>query len=419
MKRSLAARRPRLYYGWVIVLTLSLTELVSWGIVYYAFAVFLKPMERDLGWSRAELTGAFSLSLLVAGLAALPVGRWIDRHGTRLLMTAGSCAGALLVFAWSRVSSLPALYAIWAGLGIVGAAVLYEPAFATVAVWFRRRRHGALTVVTLFGGLASVIFLPLTHRLVEACGWRQALEILALVLAVATVPLHALLLRRRPADLGLEPDGEVREEEHARQEPAGIAPRVALRSLTFWCLALAFVLSSFSINAVLVHLIPYLVERGFDDAFAAGAAGLIGGMQIPGRALFAPISARAPRRWVTAAIFLVQTAALGLLPWVAGKGSVYLFVVLFGMGNGMVTLARASRVAEIFGTAYYATLAGALALCITLGRALGPVGAAWLYEGLGRYELVFGLLAGASALAAVSGFAAEARVNRVGGPARS
>src|SRR5215211_5051919 len=105
-------RTRRLYYGWIIVAALAVTELTSWGVQYYAFAVFLRPMETDLGWSRSAMTGAFSLALLVSGLVALPMGKWLDRHGPRLLMTVGSGAATVLVLAWSRVESLPFFYLI-------------------------------------------------------------------------------------------------------------------------------------------------------------------------------------------------------------------------------------------------------------------------------------------------------------------
>src|SRR5688572_19298616 len=139
-------QRRRPYYGWVLVAALGVTETVSWGILYYAFTVFLQPMEAELGWSRAALTGAFSLAVLVSGLAAVPVGHVLDRHGARALMTVGSCAGTLLVLAWALVEHLVVFYSIWVGIGLAMAAVLYDPAFAVVTVWFRRLRGRALTV---------------------------------------------------------------------------------------------------------------------------------------------------------------------------------------------------------------------------------------------------------------------------------
>src|SRR5579875_203390 len=200
--------RGRVFYGWKLVIGLSWTELISWGVLYYAFSVFITPMRKQLGWSTAEITGALSAGLLVAGTAAIPVGRWVDRHGTRWLMTIGSCLAVGLVVAWSRVSALGAFYLVWIGVGLAMSAVLYEPAFAVIAVWFRRRRDRALTILTFVAGLASVIFLPLTNWLVEVYGWRTALDALAIILAVGTIPVHALLLRHRPADAGLLPDGD-------------------------------------------------------------------------------------------------------------------------------------------------------------------------------------------------------------------
>jgi MFS family permease len=158
------------YYGWAIAGTLAVTETVSWSVLYYAFAVFLVPMQEELGWSRTALTGAYSLGLLVSGLAAPLVGHWLDRHGPRGLMTIGSTAGAALLLVWGSVEDLLVFYLVWVGLGLSMAATLYEPAFAVLAKWFERDRARALLLVTLAGGLASTIFLPLSAWLVEAQG---------------------------------------------------------------------------------------------------------------------------------------------------------------------------------------------------------------------------------------------------------
>jgi MFS family permease len=151
-----AVHRPGgLYYGWLLVGTLGITETISWGVLYYAFSVFLTPMETDLGWSRAATTGAFSLALVISGVSAIPVGRWLDRRGPRLLMTVGACAGTLLTLIWSRTNDLPSFYLLWAAIGLVMATVLYEPAFAVVAVWFEHKRTRALTAVTLIAGFPA------------------------------------------------------------------------------------------------------------------------------------------------------------------------------------------------------------------------------------------------------------------------
>src|SRR5215212_3803954 len=110
-------RNDGLYYGWVLVIVLGITETITWGIIYYGFAVFLPFMEAELGWSRGAMSGAFALATLLSGVFAAPVGRWLDARGPRLLMTAGSIAAALLTLAWSRVASLEGFYLLWALIG--------------------------------------------------------------------------------------------------------------------------------------------------------------------------------------------------------------------------------------------------------------------------------------------------------------
>lgn len=200
-KSDATPSQPRrgVYYGWAITGTLAVTEVTSWGVLYYAFAAFLVPMQQELGWSRTALTGAYSLGLLVSGLAAPLVGRWLDRHGPRALMTLDSTAGTILLLVWASVGNLVAYYLVWVGIGLAMAATLYEPAFAVLTKWFERERARALLLVTLAGGLASTIFLPLSAWLIGAQGWRGALLTLAAVSALFTIVPHALVLRRRPA----------------------------------------------------------------------------------------------------------------------------------------------------------------------------------------------------------------------------
>src|SRR5579875_2552860 len=289
MRKSKRASVFPLYYGWVMLLAISFTEMVSWGVLYYAFTVFLKPMQAALGWSTAALTGAFSLALLCSACAALLVARFLDRHGTRLLMTLGACAASLLVLAWSAVQNLTLFYLIWAGIGIAMAAVLYDPAFALVANWFHRFRARALTILTFIAGFASVIFVPLAQWLVQLQGWRMALVSLAALLALVTIPLHALLLRRRPEDLGLVPDGDkalAATSLASVAEERSVPTRTALRGSAFWWIAAAFGLTMLTSGAITVHLVPYLINRGYSAGFAASMVGLIGVMALPGRLIF-------------------------------------------------------------------------------------------------------------------------------------
>lgn len=373
----------------VVTGALSATELVSWGVLYYAFAVFLAPMRDEFGAGTALLTGAFSAGVLVSALAGVAVGRHLDRRGARGLMTTGSVAGVGLVLAWSQVQSVAMLYLVWAGIGVVMAAVLYEPAFTVLAKHHPdpAPRRRAMTVLTLVGALASFVFLPLSQLLVDALGWRAALVVLALVLAVVTVPLHALALG--------EPDAE-----GVAVAPAGERAADVLRSRGFWLLSAAFVLATVAAMAMMIHAIPYLTGRGMSPAWAAGALGLVGVSQIPGRLVFAPLARRLSPARTSVAVFLLIAAGVALIVsapvgWMTVGG-----LVVLGVGNGMATLARATAMADLYGTGAYGTIAGVAAAATTTARAAGPVVAAVFAAAFGYASLLWALV-GLAVLAAV------------------
>ena len=390
-------------YGWVIVAVLAVTETTSWGVLYYGFSVMLTPMESGLGWSRVALSGAFSVCLATQGLAAVFVGRWLDHHSPRSLMTLGSIAATGLVLAWSTITSLLWFYVLWAVTGVVMATLLYEAAFTVITKWFTVHRRAALTTMTLVAGLASTIFLPLENRLIEAFGWRQALVAMAVILGTITIPLHALFLR--PSPQAAVATRSVAEQDPASGANADHSTPAALCAASFWFLAAAYVLHSFAVSALALHQIAILSERGYSAAFAAGATGLLGAMQLPGRLLFAPLQRFLPRRVVTGLVFLLLFAGLVVLASAHSNAGVWTFVVLYGAARGMSTLLRATLVGDLFGAANYGAIAGVLALCTTAALAIGPVAAGLLYRSLGGYDDVLWVLvsvAGVATLCAAS-----------------
>ncbi len=410
----------RWYYGWALVGALGLTATVSYGVLLYAFAAFITPMGAELGWSRTTITGAYSLAQLVTGVAAIPVGRWVDRHGARGLMTAGSVLAALLLAAWSRVQSVGAFYAVWALLGVAMAAVLYEPAFAVVATWFRTGRSRALSALTFTGGFASVLFVPFATALVARAGWRDALLALAVLYALCTVPPHALLLRRRPEDVGLAPDGEP----PVPAAPKAPAPRTllarasvreAVRSPVFRWLAVAFTLSGLTFTAIGVHLVPLLLERGYGAAVAGGAMGVLGLMAMPGRLLITPLGSRWSHAAVTAVVFALQAVGLAALLATRSLAGVWAFVILFGVGFGAVAPARAILLADAFGAAHFGRISGVLTLGISLARAAAPVGASLLYVAAGGVRHGYDAVLATLALLCVVSAGAVLAAGRTGG----
>lgn len=392
-------------------MVLGVTETVSWGVLVYSFSALIQPATLELGWSRAEISGALSLMIVVSGVAGLAVGRWLDEHGPRALMTVGSIAAVPLVIAWSQARDLFSFYLIWFVIGIVFAMVNYGPAFATIIVWFRRDRSRALMVVTLIAGFSSTIFVPLTAWLASVQGWRQALVTLAIILAVLTIAPHALLLRRRPADLGLGVDGDPPD---GHPDAPAVAPelshsfREALRHPTFPWLALAFSLFSLGVG-VPVHLVAYLGDHGYSLVFAAAATGGIGASQVLGRLLFAPLERRLAPRTVSLVVYAGQPLALLVLLLIPGELGVILFVVLFGAARGMETLLRSTIIAGLYGPRRIASIAAVLTLAATLPQAISPVSLGAVYDAAGSYVPGFWALIALSVVAAVAVYVGDRR----------
>lgn len=373
----------KFYYGWYIAIVLAITETVSYGAAYYSFSVFITPMESTLGWTRGELSGAFSLMLLIIGLMGFPMGFWLDKHGSRALMTVGSIGATILMLMWSQVTTLTEFYIIFALQGVCLAAVLYEPAFAVLATWFAQKRGTAMAIVTFTAGFASTIFIPLADFLLINFGWRQAVLILGIVMGVITIPLHLLILRRRPEDLGLYPDGEPSAPVERKAVPLNL--KSVLKSRFFWILTLAFALSSLSISAIRVHFIPLLISLGINSSTAAVASGSIGIMQVVGRVFFAPIERRFSSRTMVIGVFILLALSIAVLLFGTSSLLIIVFIGLFGMGIGTHTLARPLIVADTYGAKFYGRISSAMVIFLMVARTAGPFSAGLVYDAFGSY----------------------------------
>ena len=397
---------PASRVGWRMVGLLAVSQTVGYGVLFYSFSVFLTPSAASLHASTTAVTGALTLSLLAAAATAVPVGRHLDRHGGRGLMTWGSVAATLLVVAWSQVRNLAELYAVWVLLGVASAAVLYEAAFAVVVSWFdAERRSGALLAITVVAGFASSIFLPLSGWLDDAYGWRTAVLVLAGVHAALTVPLHALLRA---------PEG-VRSASHAPHVAGDRRAllRGALRDPVYWLLAAGFVAQAVALAAVSVLLVAMLRALGHGPGFAASVAGLLGVLSVTGRLATTAAAGRWSTTAVTGVVFVVQGAG-ALLLGVVGRGAAgaVLCVLAFGLGFGVATIARPAMLAERYGTTAYATLSATWAVPLTLVKALAPLGAAALWHGTGLAAALDSVAA--CCLLGAAGLAAAHRVDRAG-----
>ena len=343
--------------GW-----LSLAQLITWGSVFYTFSLLMEPVERELGLTRAQSSLGFSLALLAEGALAYPVGRWIDRGHERAVMTGGSLLVAGCLALHSGVTGVAGFYAAWIGLGMAMAATLYTPVFAVVTRRFPSDFRRAIITLTFLGGLASTVFIPLSAWLIQSLGWRHALWVLAALQLLVCAPLHALLLRDAPARRAPGPGGE---------HPSAA---VYLRSAPFLLVAV-FVVGMMGVTAALPpHMISLLRGSGLAEAWVIAIPASIGVLQVLGRLLLYFFEHHFDLHLANRLIPML--IPLGLAALLAGAGhpwAALLFVVLYGLGNGMMTIVKGTAIAQYVSREHVASLNGALGMPAALARALAPL----------------------------------------------
>lgn len=373
------------------VLALGVTQITGWGTIFYLFPLLLDLLPGALGASRVEIVGAFSVALLLAGVLAPAVGHWIDGHGGRGLMAAGSLLAAVALAALSSVTSLGQFYLVWALLGVAMACTLYEPAFAVLTRAFTRHQRRAIAGLTLFGGLASTVFWPLGQALIDAIGWRSTAQVFAAINLLLCVPLHALALPR-----GAGPRLS------AARAGSAAALRQALQDPTFRLLAAAFTANILVFSATSVHLLAMLSAKGLTPAQAAAFGALIGPMQVAGRLAEMLFGGHLPPSRV--GLIAMGLLPLSLLLLVAGGASSWTFIafaLLYGAGNGVMTIVRGAIPVELYGRDHYGVVNGALAAPVLLAKAAGPLVAALALLVAPDYDTVALLLAAIAAASLV------------------
>jgi MFS family permease len=383
-----AAYRQDRGLAWV-VRGLCLTQIVGWGILYYAFPVLASSIEADTGWSRTTVTGAFSAALLVAAAAGIPIGRVLERHGPRWLMSAGSILGVLAIAGVALAPTFSLFAAAWLLAGVAMAGTLYAPAFAAVTGWFGPHRVKALTAVTLVAGLASTVFAPLTAALNDQFGWRHTYLLLAVVLGATTIPTHLIVLRP--------------------PWPRAVAPHLASHQPNsvkvtwpeFALLATGFTLSAVSFYAVLIDLVPLVEARGFSPADAAIVLGVGGIGQVAGRLGYRSLARTLSTRARTTTVLVVGACTTGLLAFVPGPLALLVAAsILTGNARGIFTLLEATAVSDRWGTARFARLNGIFNAPLMVATALAPFVGAGLASLLGNYPDAFAVLAAIGVLGA-------------------
>lgn len=356
-----------------------MAQLITWGSIFYGFALFMVPLEKALNMTRAQSSLGFSLMLLMEGLLAFFIGRWIDRGHERFIMTAGSIVVALLLLVHSVIDSMLQFYVVWTLLGVAMACTLYPPAFAVLTRRFPNHFRRAIIILSFLGGLASTVFIPLLAWLMEVFDWRATMCVMAALQLIVCAPIHFYLLRGAKSGLSskVAADG-LSDLEIAPTLPHSTKSNRSIRQFmlkpVFWQLSSFVVLLMAATSALPAHMVSLMRESGLGETWAIAVPASIGVLQVVGRLglylLEHRIDVHTSNRWVTLLI------PLGLFVLIMGHGEVVgclVFVVLYGLGNGMLTIVKGTVMAEYVSKAHMGSLNGILGVPMSVARAASPL----------------------------------------------
>jgi MFS family permease len=420
------SRRLPFYYGWLIVGVAFVTMAIA-VTARTAFSLLLPPLIDEFGWHRGLLAGAFSFGFLVAAILGPVFGRLMDSHGPRfvigagvVLMSAGLLTAPMIETPWQLYATLGVLVSGGANLMTYTAHSLFLPS------WFVRRRGLAISLAFSGAGVGAILLLPWLQTIIDRDGWRTSCTAIGLLVLFAVGPL-TLLLRRRPEDIGLLPDGAppAAGREGARTasnvvDPAWVAVEWtlarAVRTARFWWISLGYFCALVAWYAVQVHQTKYLVEIGFTPLEAAWSLGIVCIVAIPGQIALGALSDRIGREWIwTVACggFAVCYAALIALEQSPSHTLLYIMVISQGFLGYAVTSVMGAMVVEIFEGPHYGAIFGAITMALTAGGAAGPWMAGAIHDATGSYRLAFLMAIACCVVAAAAIWIAAPRKVRV------
>ena len=399
-----------IFFGWWIVGGAFLIYFVSAGL-FNSATVYFKALTTEFGWSRGEMSGAFSLGFVIAGVSGPIWGRIADRRGPRSSFLPGALLTGVVCMLLSRISDLASLYAVYILFAFASAGISLIPLSVLISSWFVKTRGRAMGIAYTGAGFGSLALTPVVGVLVASVGWRSA-YIVSGLFVLAVLPPIALWMKNKPEDIGLAPDGVDPSAvvsgpspgQPGGQEPgSGLSPGEAIKTPVFWLVALTWMTAMMPLMAVGLHQVPFMTDLGLSTESASLAAGIVGGMSILGRLGCGFLSERYPIRVIYASCYLVMGAGIASL-WAAasyGLPALVLYVVLFGIAIGGSFALTALLVGHLFGVRALGAIFGLLGLPATIGGAIGATGAGVLFDRAGSYDSVFALCVALSVIGAV------------------
>jgi len=392
------SKKPKIFYGyWVVVATFFLL-LVHSGCGFYAFSLFVKPLEAEFGWSRGGIMVAFTIYFGVQAAASPFVGRMVDRYGARKLIAIGAFIAGLGLVLLGLTHDLWYFYVSYAAFAVGHVTSGHVPASAIVSNWFRKRRGSAVGIMGVGMGLGGFAIAPLVGGyLIPNFGWRVSYLALAVLTWVIVTPLALLVIKTKPADMGLYPDGiEVPEAVAAAKAlpltSEGSTLKTALATSAFWLIAVSFLTSSFSQVGTIQSQVPHLEDIGFPVAMAATAIGAVAVGSAIGKFVFGWLCDRIQAKYAcTIGFGLVLVGIIMLMNMrpASPPAIIWLYAIIMGLGVGSWLPTMSMLVSTTFGLASYGAIWGMVAGIHSIGTAIGPLMAGYIYDTMQTYYWSF------------------------------
>jgi len=389
--------KPRIFYGYWIVAIAFFCSFINSGCGFYAFSLFVKPLQAEFGWSRGGIMVALSIFFLIGGVSAPAVGRLVDRFGAKKVITTGAVITGLGFIILSMVHSLRYFYFCYVVAGIGIAATGMVPATAVVSNWFTKWRGTAIGIMSAGIGAGGFVLAPLIGvYLIPHFGWRTSYLALA-VITWAIIPFALLVLKTKPEDMGLYPDGRqeyetLTESQASSSDSQGLTLKMALATSSFWLISVSFMAHGFCEVGILQTQVPHLEDIGFPLATASTAFGIVGLFSLIGKFLFGWLCDRIQAKYACAIGLGVELAGLLILLCVrpASQMSIlWAYAVVMGLGVGSWLPAMSMLVSANFGLAAYGTIFGIVSFTMSIGAATGPLMAGYIFDTMGNYNWAF------------------------------
>jgi len=390
-------KKPKIFYGYWIVAVTFIVLLIFSGAWFYSFSLYIQPLQVDFGWSRGQIMTALTISFLSISGTAPFVGRLVDRYGVRRVMTIGASVAAGGFVLLSQTHSLWQFYAGSAVVGIGNTATGIIPATTVVSNWFKKRRGTALGIMATGIGAGGVIMPQLIgNYLIPNFGWGRSYLVLALIVCI-TIPLVLLVMKTKPQDMGLYPDGvqdpeAVAEAKASTPDSAGLTMKMALGVPVFWLIAVSYLANAVTSNGMMQTQVPYLMDIGFSVATGVTVLTLVGVGSIIGKFTFGWLCDRIQAKYawsIAASLMIVSVIMLMNVGPTSSLAAIWLYAIIMGVGFGGWLPTMSFITSTNFGLTSYGTIFGMVVFAQGIGMATGPLIAGYMYDMTNTYTMAF------------------------------